>query len=281
MSEGKNQPLLIVTGLSGAGLSSALKHLEDLGYEVMDNFPLTLVEPLLEQKESALRPIALGIDTRTRGFLPEAVLETAQRLKARLVFMTCDNAILQKRFTETRRRHPMAKDRPVSAGIEREHTLLQGLQDKADLVIDTTALSIHDLRRVLEGHFGPEQGEHLTVTLMSFGFRNGLPREADIVMDVRFLQNPHWIADLKPLTGKDRKVCDYIEDDENFAPFIENFKGLLEPLLPRYALEGKSYLTIAIGCTGGKHRSVYSVETLAEWVRSLGPLTHVVHRDLG
>lgn len=270
----KDSNLVIITGLSGSGLSSVLKTLEDFGFEAFDNLPLSLLPELLKQNTE--HPIAIGIDTRSRDFDVKALLDQ----DAKLLFLTCDNNILLKRFTETRRRHPLAIDRPIQQGIEEERTLMQPLRNKADIVIDTTELSIHDLRHILEGYFKPKDQQDLIVSLMSFGFRNGIPREADIVMDVRFLQNPHWVPELKPKTGQDKDVGDYIRKDENFKGFIENFKTLIKPLLPRYAHEGKSYLTIAIGCTGGKHRSVFTVETLGEWLKTQNLQTHIDHRDL-
>ncbi len=278
--------LILVTGFSGAGISSALKALEDFGYEVFDNFPISLIDPLLDQSYELLpSPVALGIDTRTRGFCPDAVLDVCRRLNAPLVFMDCEDMELQKRFTTTRRRHPMAKDRPVSAGIAHERDLLGPLASKADLRIDTTALSIHDLRRILEGHFGAMARERLTVTLMSFGFKNGLPKDADIVLDVRFLKNPHWVPDLKPRTGKDPDVAAYIETDPALSGFLAALESLLLPLLPRYLNEGKSYLTVAIGCTGGQHRSVCVTETLANILKAragddIAARLHVRHRDI-
>lgn len=272
--------IIFVTGLSGAGLSSALKALEDLGYEVLDNFPLSYTDRLIGESTDSGRPMAFGIDARSRDFSPEAIIEAVQKNGARLVFMTCDEAILQKRFTETRRRHPLAQDRPVADGIKKEQALLYPLRDIADPVIDTTELSIHDLRRVIQGHFDPSRESDVSVSLMSFGFKHGLPREADIAMDVRFLRNPHWDKDLKPLTGQNPKIGAYIEEDEAFAPFIENFKTLIEPLLPRYTNEGKSYLTIAVGCTGGRHRSVYVTQILEKWLKTLGVTTHIQHRDI-
>nr|MCH9638879.1 RNase adaptor protein RapZ [Betaproteobacteria bacterium] len=206
----KNKKLLVITGLSGAGMSSALKNIEDLNYEVFDNFPLTLVEPLLLDSHRTDYPIAIGIDTRTRGFSSEAVVDVVGQFGATLLFITADDSILQKRFTETRRRHPMAKDRSVGDGIKKERNLLYSLENKADLIIDTSSLSIHELRRILEGHFKKENQDKLTVTLLSFGFRWGLPREADIVMDVRFLQNPYWIKELQSLNGNDSAVGTYI-----------------------------------------------------------------------
>ena len=269
-----SQSLMIITGISGSGLSSVLKALEDFGLEVFDNFPLSLLPELLKQKQT--KPIAIGIDVRSRDFDIETIL--AQ--DAQLLFLTCDNATLLKRFSETRRRHPLAIDRPLHLGIEEEREIMKPLQEKAQIVIDTSELNIHDLRHILEGHFKPDNSHDISISLMSFGFRNGTPREADIMMDVRFLQNPNWVAELKTKTGKDEAVGSYIEKDENFGEFLENFKAMIKPLLPRYAYEGKSYLTIAIGCTGGRHRSVYSVEKLKEWLEDQNIQTHVEHRDL-
>lgn len=274
----KHNKLLIITGYSGAGMSSSLKHLEDLGYEVFDNFPVTMVKPLIA--EDAEKAIAVGVDTRSRGFSPEAVLDTVKDTDATLVFMTAEDAILQKRFSETRRRHPLAGDRPVSDGIRKEQQWLHSLKDSADYLIDTSQFSTHDLRRTLEGQFTLKGDTGLTITVMSFGFKHGLPREADMVMDLRFLKNPHWVEDLKPQTGLDKPVGDYIETDEAFTPFLENFKTMVLPLLPRYIEEGKSYLTIALGCTGGRHRSVYTTETLSSWIKEQGYNTNVFHRDI-
>ncbi|MAE51141.1 MAG: RNase adapter RapZ [Micavibrio sp.] len=276
----QNNNLILVTGYSGAGMSSVLKNLEDLGLEVFDNFPLPLVSPLVHDEQKEPTSIAIGIDTRTRGFSTQNVIDTAQALDAHLLFVTCDDHELQRRFIETRRRHPLAKDKSVRAGIEEERKLLEKIQYNADLVIDTTTLSVHDLRHILEGHFSIQPQKDLTVTLMSFGFKHGSPREADIIMDVRFLENPHWVEALRPLTGKDKDVGDHIEKDPNYAKFIDNFKALMTPLLPRYAHEGKKYLTIAIGCTGGRHRSVYTVEKLSQWIKETGSLTHIEHRDI-
>lgn len=273
-------PLLFITGLSGAGMSSALKVLEDLGYEVFDNFPLPLLDGLLAEETDHHKPIAIGIDTRTRGFDPQAIIEKVKALSARLIFITCDESVLQKRFSETRRRHPLSGDRPVSAGIKKELSLLYPLRDIADPIIDTTDLTIHDLRRIIGGHFEESHKRRLTVTLMSFGYKHGLPREADIVMDVRFLKNPHWELALRPLTGKDEAVQTYISEDKSLAGFIVHFETLLEPLFERYTHEGKSYLTIALGCTGGKHRSVYVAELLADWVQQKNIVTAIEHRDI-
>lgn len=259
-------------------MSSALKSLEDIGFEVLDNIPLSLLETLLKKKSD--KPIAVGVDSRTRNFSPAKVKKAIKKYDAQMLYVTCDENVLQKRFTETRRTHPLAKDRPVSDGIQKEQELLKPLQDLADLVIDTSELSIHDLRRTIEGHYTKEANAKLSITLVSFGFRNGVPREADIVMDVRFLRNPHWDKKLKPLTGKDKKVGAYISEDEGYRQFIENFKALIEPLLKRYSHEGKSYLTVAFGCTGGKHRSVFVTEEMAKWFKKVEIKCHKKHRDL-
>jgi RNase adapter protein RapZ len=271
--------LLIVTGLSGAGMTSALKDLEDMGYEVFDNFPPHLVDPLMNEAGKD-RPVAVAIDARARGFSQQAVRDLIARHKAKLLFIVADTETLQRRFRETRRKHPLAEDRPVSDGIKRERDLLFGLRDIADILIDTTNFSVHDLRRVMEGHFRRDGAGKLVVSLVSFGFRYGVPREADIVMDIRFLKNPHWEESLRPLTGRDKAVGDYIEQDPEFPAFVERFRALVDPLFPLYRREGKNYLTIAIGCTGGRHRSVYAVEKLAPGLEGKNNTVTVVHRDV-
>ncbi len=272
--------IVIVTGLSGSGMSSALKCLEDLGYEVFDNFPLSLVDALIQDQNAPGRPVAIGIDTRSRGFDSGAIADLAQVNQARILFVTCDENILQKRFSETRRRHPLATDRPVSAGIKKELTLLHPLRDLAHLILDTSDLSIHDLRRIISGHFGGASPQGLTVTLLSFGFKFGIPREADMLFDLRFLKNPHWEPELRPLTGLDAKVGDYVASDLDYSRFLSDVQQLLAPLIPRFSAEGKSYLTLAIGCTGGRHRSVYTAEKLAQWLKERGISANIEHRDI-
>lgn len=271
---------LFVTGLSGAGMSSAMAVLEDLGYDVFDNFPLSLTEALVRDPAASGRPIAIGVDTRSRGFEAGALIAKAQQLGGRIVFLTCDETVLQKRFTETRRRHPLAQDRPVSAGIKKELAMLHPLRDVADPIIDTTELSVHDLKRVLQGYFKQTGDSRLTVTVLSFGFKYGMPREADMVLDVRFLKNPHWEETLRPYTGKDKKVAAYIEQDADLPAFLSKTQALMDTLLPRYAAEGKSYFTLAIGCTGGKHRSVYVAEQLAAYAQQKGFNAMTDHRDM-
>ena len=279
--------LIILTGYSGAGLSSALKALEDLGYEVFDNFPLFLADALLDRAELDQAPVALGVDSRAAGFSVETVhsyldhFRQDPRLSVRLAFLDCAENLLERRFTETRRRHPMADDRPVSDGIAREKAILDPLRASADLIVDTSDTSIHDLRRILNGHFALDgETARLHVHVQSFGFKNGLPRNADWVWDVRFLRNPQWVEDLRPLTGQDAKVARYIEGDENHADFAAKIEDWLGLLLPLYRAEGKNYLTIAIGCTGGRHRSVFLAEKVKAWAGQAGYQTSLSHRDL-
>lgn len=277
--------LLLVTGLSGAGISAALKHLEDIGYEAFDNFPLSMIAPLLAETTGDMftknRPIALGIDSRTRGFNPEALQTVARQTGAKLLFLECSDAVLQQRFSETRRLHPMAKDRPVIDGIIHERHWLSPLKQSADLTINTSDMTIHDLKSLLHSEFALDPDTHATtVTLMSFGFKYGVPRQLDTLFDVRFLKNPHWQDDLRPLTGKDQAVQDYIKGDEDFEKFIAATRDYLALTLPRYAREGKRYFTIGFGCTGGKHRSVFMAEYFAQAVNDLGFQTAIRHHEL-
>lgn len=272
--------LLIVTGLSGAGMSSALNALQDMGYEVFDNFPLSLVTALTDDPQSSGKPVALGIDTRARGFNQKDVLDLAQKEKAKLIFMTADQSELLRRFSETRRVHPMAKDRAVSDGIKLEEELTFELKQKADLVIDTSELSVKDLNRVLDSHFRRDRSGQLSVSLMSFGFKYGPPREADNIFDVRFLHNPHYDDALRPMTGRDQKVQDFIKQDEGFSDWFEALQKLLSAQLAGYAREGRTHVTIAFGCTGGRHRSVYNAEKVKPWIEDQGFAVHLFHRDI-
>lgn len=284
--EPRRRPLVLVTGLSGAGLSTALKALEDSGYEAVDNLRLALVPALIEHSDAVGRPLAIEIDSRTRDFDPQMLLarldDLAARkdLRVRLLFLDCADEILQRRYTETRRRHPLADDRPVADGIARERSLLAPLKGRADITIDTTSLSIHDLKRLAAGHFGLTMGKDLRIFVMSFSFRQGLPREADLVFDVRFLVNPHWDLALRPFDGTDSAVAAAVAADPDFPVFFRNLTDLLRPLFPRYKQEGKTYLTIAVGCTGGRHRSVFVAERLAAWLREEGLSAGIRHRDL-
>ncbi len=278
--------IVVVTGMSGAGRSSCLKILEDLGFEAVDNLPFQLLTRLLRPNEPPERPLAVGVDSRTRGLVPAEFVREIERFRAtadtpiRLVFFDCDDEVLQRRYTESRRRHPMAQDRPVTDGIARERVWMAPLRAAADLVIDTTTTTLPELRRRVAAEFGPGAHSRLTLTIVSFSFRNGLPREADIVFDARFLANPHYVEALRPLTGLDPEVRAHVEADPDWQRTLDALEGLLMPLVPRYRAEGKSYLTIAVGCTGGRHRSVAMVEELARRLRAAGLEPAVVHRDL-
>ncbi|MFA4994759.1 MAG: RNase adapter RapZ [Bdellovibrionales bacterium] len=278
--------VVLVSGMSGAGMSSALNIFEDLGYEAVDNLRLGLVPALIDDATTVKRPLAVAIDTRNTGFSVDDLLRADHTLASRpdlqvsLLFMDCSNETLQQRFTETRRRHPLATGRPLIDGISAERELLARLKNEADLVIDTSETSVHDLRRLITGHFKPERSPELTLYVMSFSYRQGVPREADLVFDARFLANPHWAPALRPLTGHEEAVADYIRRDPDFAAFMKHLADLLLPLLPRYQQEGKSYLTIAVGCSGGRHRSVMIAEELAKLLSSNDYAVNIGHRDL-
>lgn len=281
--------VVLVTGLSGAGKTLALKALEDVGFEAVDNLPLSLLPRLVETELGAgqARPLAVGVDVRTRDFGVDTLigeldaLMADARLDASLVFLDCDDDVLLRRFTETRRRHPLAQDRPVTDGIGLERALLARLRDRADPVIDTSETTPADLRRLVQQMVGGGGRHALSVFVLSFAYGRGLPRQADLVIDVRFLRNPHYDPDLNPLTGEDPRVGAYIVEDAYFQPFFGQLTGLLLTLLPRYEAEGKSYLTVAVGCTGGRHRSVYVAQRLAEWLVERNVQVTLRHRDAG
>ena len=275
--------VMIVTGMSGAGKSSALRALEDSGFETVDNLPVALLNAVVT---AGVGPLAVGIDVRTRDFdagrllAALAPLRQDPNLAISLVFLDCDSEALGRRYTETRRPHPLADDLPVAVGIETERRLLAPLSEQADLLIDTSRLAPPDLKRILLSHFGGVERRRLRIFLMSFGYRYGLPRDADLVFDVRFLKNPHYVPELKAHSGKDADVAAYIEGDSALAPFLDRLTQFLEPLLPLYEAEGKSYLTIAVGCTGGQHRSVYVVERLNSWLKDKVSSFGLRHRDV-
>ena len=277
--------VVLLTGMSGAGLSTALKSFEDLGYEAVDNLRLGLIPTLIEDSSRG-RPLAVAIDTRNANFsvddflrMDEALNEQPE-LDVKLLFLDCSDEALQQRFTETRRRHPLAVDRPVTDGIRREREILWRLRDGADHVIDTSLLSLHELRHQIVGHYRTDNAVGLTLFVTSFSYRHGVPREADLVFDARFLANPHWDATLRSLTGRDEAVAAYIRHDPDYAAYMDNLVRLLAPLLPRYQQEGKSYLTVAVGCTGGRHRSVLVAEDLSTALAIHGYIVGVGHRDL-
>lgn len=283
------RPFVLVTGLSGAGRGTALAALEDMGYVAVDNVPLPLLGDLMRSTAGSpgemAAPLAFGVDTRTYGFEPQDLVRRVHELRqrsdiaVRLLFLDCDSETLQRRYTESRRPHPLAPDRPVKDGIGEERKQVRRVRDSADVVIDTSALSPHVFKQLLVGHFALGHSLGTRLSVMSFSYRRGLPREADLVFDVRFLKNPHYEPALKPLTGRNPAVAAYVATDPGYRPFIDSLTGLLGPLLPRFDAEGKSYLTIAIGCTGGRHRSVAVAEELAGWLRRAGRSVTLSHRD--
>ncbi|MEQ9489967.1 MAG: RNase adapter RapZ [Alphaproteobacteria bacterium] len=291
--------MLLVTGMSGAGRSTALKVLEDLGYEAVDNLPLSFLARLAggPKNEAESRPLAVGIDVRSRDFGSVALQEEvdklihADHLDVTLLFLDCEDTVLIRRYAETRRRHPLAADRPVEDGLALERRVIAPLRDRADIVIDTTELTVWDLKQRLATEFANGASTGMAVSVVSFSYRKGLPREADLVIDARFLTNPHYDPALRPLTGRDAAVAAAVEADEDFDAFWTRLTDLLTLTLPRYEREGKSYLTLAIGCTGGRHRSVFIAEKLHLWLQDrhqagvfgasgLENPIHVIHRDM-
>jgi UPF0042 nucleotide-binding protein len=278
----KSVPIVVVSGLSGAGKRSILHALEDIGFEAVDNPPLKLLETLAIRDK---QPLAVGIDARTRGFAAERVLTVLRRLrenprlKPELVFATAESVILQRRYTETRRRHPLAGSGSVADGIATETALTAPLRKAADWVIDTSDLPLSGLRRMIEQRFSKTE-PMLTLNLVSFDFPAGLPREADMVFDARFLRNPHYIPALRDKTGLNRAVLAYIEHDSGYQEFLSRITGLILFLLPRFIQEGKKYATIAIGCTGGRHRSVALVEAVGGFLAERGWHARITHRAL-
>jgi UPF0042 nucleotide-binding protein len=264
--------VVIVTGLSGGGKASILRALEDVGYEAVDNPPLAMLEEMIIPGGECpgVRKLAIGIDARTRGFDAADVLTAVARLREldslrlRIVYVWADESTLLRRYTETRRRHPLAPQGVVAEGIAAEVALTEPLREEADLVIDTSGLPIANLRRLIERHFGADADQvQMAVSLMSFAYPKGLPREADLVFDARFLRNPHYDPILRAKTGLDAEVGAYVEADPDFAGLFSRIADLIDLVLPRFVQEGKKYATITIGCTGGRHRSVYLIEKLA------------------
>ncbi len=287
-SDSEPKRILLVTGLSGAGKSTALNTLEDLGWETVDNFPLSLLKALLASPPAPgfgrPRPLAIGLDSRTRGFNAEQIVRQikgkADSQPIEMLFLDCQTTELLRRYSETRRRHPLAPDRPATDGIAEEREMIAPLRRWADQVIDTTDSDAKALTQQIRARFADDRENAPTLSLLSFGFARGLPRNADIVLDMRFLRNPHWDRKLRDLTGLDAAVRDHIAEDEKYDEAMERIEQLLLTLLPGYQAEGKSYVTVAFGCTGGKHRSVHVAERVALRLREAGFSPTVQHRDL-
>ena len=278
--------MLLVTGMSGAGKTVALKALEDAGFEAVDNPPLSLLPALLADESVERAPLVVGIDVRTRDFSVERLsalmddMRAGARVLVRLLFLDCDDEVVLRRYTETRRRHPLAIRVTPREGVRAERAMLAPVRDGADRVIDTSIMTPYELRRMVQAEFGIEDPGGTAVFVTSFSFKRGLPREADLVFDVRFLTNPHYVGSLRSMSGLDEPVREYVAEDPGFGPFVSRLQALLEYVLPRYEREGKSYLTIAFGCTGGRHRSVFLAELVGRWLINEGWQVSTAHRDL-
>lgn len=277
--------LVLVTGPSGAGRSTAIDALEDLGYEVIDNLPLSLVPRLIEG-EPLGRPIALGLDVRNRDFNATALIELIDtltrdpRVALEVLYLDCGVAELVRRYSQTRRRHPLAPAETPDEGVAREIDLLAPVRVRADHLIDTTEMSPHDLKAELARWFDRGRVARMAVSLQSFSYKRGLPRGVDMVFDCRFLQNPHWIAGLRDLDGRDAAVEDYLRADPRFGEFFERLSGMVTFLLPAMVAEGKAHLAIGFGCTGGQHRSVAVAEMLGKVLAEAGWAVSKRHREL-
>lgn len=284
------QRVLLVTGLLGAGKSTALKVLEDLGWETIDNFPIRLLGRLIDSPDVAagdLRaPLAIGFDSRTRGFDPAKVIDRVKKLADRpdleltTLFLDCSGQELERRYNETRRRHPMAQDLPAANGIAAERELMEPLRRWADMVISTSGFTSNELQQAIRDRFTGSESSGTTVSITSFGFSRGTPPLADLVFDMRFLDNPHWDETLRPQTGCDPDVADHIRKDPAYEEAFKRIRDLILLLLPRYAAQGRAYVNIAFGCTGGRHRSVFTAEEMAKSLSAEGYSPALVHRNL-
>ncbi len=279
------QRLVLVTGPSGAGRSTAINVLEDIGYEVIDNLPFSLLPRLLSGPPLG-KPMALGLDSRNRDFSVDGMLDLIRRLSSEaefsvdILYVDCRPDVLSRRYSETRRRHPMAPNDTPIVGIEREIEMLAPIRAQANVLIDTSDLTPHDLREEVSRWFDVAPDARLALAVQSFSYKRGIPRGVDMVFDCRFLRNPHWEASLRALDGRSPEVLDYIQTDERFAPFFDKVADLVLMLLPAYREEGKSHLSIGLGCTGGQHRSVAMAEELAKALAKAGWGVSIRHREL-
>jgi UPF0042 nucleotide-binding protein len=282
--------LVVITGLSGSGKSIALNALEDIGYNCIDNLPVSLfaalVEELIKHPKGMNANMAVGIDARVPSMELNRVPGLLKKLQTQglagdIVFLDADDQVLIQRFSETRRRHPLTNEQnDLAAAIAQERILLTVLKEKAELCIDTSRTSVHELREMVRDRVALRKAGELSLMLQSFGFKHGAPRNADFMFDVRCLPNPHWQAELRPLTGKDQKVIDFLQDDPQVKTMLQQLHDFIVYWLPGFAQGGRSYLTFAVGCTGGQHRSVYLVETLAKMLEGQVPQILVMHREL-
>jgi len=283
--------LYLITGMSGAGKSSALKILEDLNYEAIDNLPVTLLPNVLDLAVSDYEnddnpALAIGIDARTRNFQQDKILENLSNLKARdnidlkILYFDCNDGILVQRFSETRRKHPLAGKDEVIDGITLERQMMKIIRKEADYIFDTSDMGGQKLRQILTQKFERQHSGNLNIVISSFAYPKGLPTNADLIFDVRFLRNPHYVKNLKSLTGRDSKIQKYVEQDERFTNFYQKISDLILFLLPEYKKEGKSYLKISFGCTGGRHRSVCVAEKIVKQLNHNGFKANIYHREL-
>ena len=279
------QKVVLVTGPSGSGRATAIHALEDLGFEAIDNLPLSLLPRLLSGPPIG-RDLALGMDVRNRDFSTDALIEVVDIIArdtdfdCSLVYLDCDIEVLTRRYSETRRRHPMAPDETPQDGIQRELALLGPLRDRADILIDTTETTPHDLRAEIGRFFGSDADQRLAVSVQSFSYKRGMPRGLDMVLDCRFLNNPHWDKSIRALDGRDSAVGAYISADPRFADFMRRTIELVDSLLPAFRDEGKSHFAIGFGCTGGQHRSVFVAERLVNALAEKGWQVSIRHREL-
>ena len=278
--------LVVVTGISGAGKASALRAFEDLGYHAVDNLPIELLPEFaaLVGKSGEVRQAAIVVDVRegpTLDRLPEILIEVRKLLPTRVVFLDAQDAVLVRRYSETRRPHPLGRSETVSRSIVEERQLLDPIRNLADTLIDTSTFNVHQLRAQILDRFGHEdRTKQLLVSCLSFGFKNGVPLDADMVFDVRFLPNPHFVPEFRKLTGQDPKVAAFVRKFPQTQEFLDKVTDLMLYLLPHYVQEGKSYLTVAFGCTGGQHRSVMMVEEISKRLKKAGYEVKAVHRDM-
>ena len=280
-----SQRIVLVTGPSGAGRSTAINALEDFSFEAIDNIPLSLI-PRLVEGEALPRPLALGVDVRNRDFSAQGLLDLQLALSARpglsvdLLYLDCSAEVLARRYSETRRRHPLAPDDSPSDGIAREIALLEDVRARADILIETSDLTVHDLRASMQNWFGQTTGQRMAVSLHSFSYKRGIPQGLDTVFDVRFLRNPHWEPDLRGRTGLDSSVVSYVSEDQRYSEFLSRATDYLSFVLPAYLEEGKAHVSVGFGCTGGQHRSVALAETVALALAERGWQVSIRHREL-
>jgi UPF0042 nucleotide-binding protein len=276
--------LLLVTGMSGAGKSTVLDALEDMGWDCVDNLPVALLADFVrgEAEDPRKAPIAVGMDARSRGFDAEqlpGIIRSIEGVRPEILYLDCSGAELIRRYDETRRRHPLAHDHPAEDGIARERGITARIRQAADSILDTSDLTPAELRDELRRRYGEDRDQPV-VTIASFGYARGVSRTADLMFDMRFAANPHWVDELRPLTGMERAVQDYCAQDAGWLPAMDSIEGLLKDLIPRYWAAGKTYLTVAFGCTGGRHRSVAAAVEMAERLREAGFPANIRHRDL-